>query len=84
MSILMLSIIIQVATFGHNSLQMTYFLVQMVNQSICNTLGSLFYLLFNMLGRDSGSFKYFPHDIQTGGTGWGPPYLVQYHSTNSL
>ena len=38
MPILMLSIITQVSIFGHNSLQTTYLLADMVNQLICNTL----------------------------------------------
>ena len=45
---------------------MTYLLVEMVNQLTCNILGSPFYLLLNLLGRDSGDFDIFAHDIQTG------------------
>ena len=39
----------------------------MVNQTFHDTQGGPFYLLFYMVGRDCGSFKIFPHDIQTGG-----------------
>ena len=80
MPILMLYIITQVGSYGQNSLQMTYLLVDMVNQLICNTLASPFYLLFNLLGRDSGSFEIFPHNIQTwGGLGSSLPCSIPFN-----
>ena len=59
-SIAILSIVIQICIFGHNSFQSSYLLITMINQSICNTLGNPFYLLFNLLNRASGSFNFFP------------------------
>ena len=66
MSIPILSFFIQVSIFGHSSLQSSYLLIHMVQWSICNNLGNLLYLLFNLWGRNSGSFKIFPCNILTG------------------